>query len=223
MKKLVVMCMAVVMMLSMSVTSFAAFVSSPTANPAPTIKDSYAESEDCDAELVITPYSKRDTLPDSCEDAIENAYNEIKESTDLTALNDDLADLAEKLGIKETELAVSDLFNATWSGCSPEDHTEEKHGLFTIELEAETLTNFVGLLHYYNGRWELIDNAEVNQGILTFKCDNLLSSPFAIVVDTNPEKTPNSGDMSFVWLWAVIALASGTALVILIKKVNKKA
>lgn len=221
MKKLVVMCMAVVMMLSMSITSFAAFVSSPTGNPAPKIISFFAESDDCDAELIITPYSKRDTLHDTAEDALENAYNELKASGDLTALNADLASLAKKLGIKGTELAVSDLFDATWVGCSPEDHSAEKHGIFTIELEADSLKNFVGLLHYYNGEWELIDNAKVKGNILTFKADNF--SPFAIVVDTNPEKTPNSGDMSFIWLWVIVAVVSGTVLVVLIKKANKKA
>ncbi len=221
MKKLVVMCMAVVMMLSMSVTSFAAFVSSPTGRPAPRIIAFFAESDDCDAELIITPYSKRDTLHEAGKEALENAYDEIRASDDLTALNADLAALAKKLGIKGTELAVSDLFDATWVGCSPDEHTEGNHGVFTIELDADTLKNFVGLLHYYNGELELIDNAKVKGNILTFKADNF--SPFAIVVDTNPEKTPNSGDMSFIWLWAVIALASGAALVVLIKKANKKA
>jgi len=67
MKKLAILCLSVVMLLSLGLTVFAApggFVSSPSGNPAPELIDSVNKTEGCTAQLKITPYSERNTLDD---------------------------------------------------------------------------------------------------------------------------------------------------------------
>ena len=90
-------------------------------------------------------------LSESIKKKMENAYKSISETSDLTVLNDDLAELVKDLSILGTDLAVSDLFDISMSDC--DDH--DLHGSFKLKLKAQTLENFVGLLHCENGVWEL--------------------------------------------------------------------
>ena len=212
MKKVFVVILSVMMVASLSLTSFAAsFVSSPSGNPAPTLVSFEFESKDCDAELVITPYSKRDTLTAAGKAAIEAAYNEVKSADNVAALNADLAALAKSKDIGAKNLAVSDLFDVSYTGCN--DHGT--HGKVTIKLKAETLENFVGLLHYNNGKWELISNAKAEGDTLTFSVDSL--SPFAIVVDANRDSTATDDNSGIYLLTAVAALSLAAAVIFFMK------
>ncbi len=185
MKKIMTVCLALVMLLSMSLTAFAVdggFLESPSLNLAPRLRSFTVDSEECEAEIIITPYSQRHTLDEESQDEIEAAYDEIKASDDLTVLNADLAALAASLGIAGTDLAVSDLFDMDYINCNHVTHRDE-HGNFRITLEADTLANFVGLLHRNKGTWELVRGAVANGDTLSFSIDDF--SPFAIVVDTS--------------------------------------
>lgn len=212
MKKVFVVILSVMMIASLSLTSFAAsFVSSPSGNPAPTLVSFEFESKDCDADLVITPYSKRDTLAAAGKTAIEAAYNEVKSADNVAALNADLAALAKSKDIGAKNLAVSDLFDVSYTGCN--DHGT--HGKVTIKLKAETLENFVGLLHYNNGKWELVSNAKAEGDTLTFSVDSL--SPFAIVVDANRDSTATDDNSGIYLLIAVAALSLAAAVIFFMK------
>ncbi len=189
MKKLVTVCLSFIMILSMSLIVLAepgSFLNSPSGNKGPRMRRFWMDSELCEAELVLTTYAERHTLSKEKRDALEDAYELIKNTTDLTTLNADLATLAAQLGIPGVELAVSELFDVSAYGCNPEEHELENHGFFNIELEADTLRNFVGLLHFHNGEIKLVPGATVEGDVLSFKVDEL--SPFAIVVDTNPNR-----------------------------------
>ena len=179
MKKVLVICLTVVFMMSMTLTAFAAtggFVSSPSGNPAPEKVEFKPADEDCTATLVITPYSEKQELSEAIKTMMETAYTAIKGSTDISTLSADLAKIAKDAKIKGTDLAVSDLFDIHVTGCDYHDgHTD-----FDIVLSADSLKNFVALLHMNkNGEWEVVEDAKVikNGEHLAFSVDSF--SPFS--------------------------------------------
>lgn len=218
MKKLFAVLLAVVMVCSLSVTAFGAgaFIKSATFFEVPIIIDVENESHECPAELVITPYSKRDTLSTEKKDALVSAYDQISGTNDVTTFNAEFKAVTKKLGLVPSQLVVSDLFDISYYGC--DIHTE--HGGFTITLEPETLKGFVGLLHLNNGEWEYIDNAEViNEGkYLKFYVKEL--SPFAIITKRD---VPVTGDEGINPWWIAMTAASlvGLVAVFVISKKNK--
>lgn len=225
MKKLFAIIVTVALMLTMSVSVFAApgqFVQSPSTNSAPTLISVEKDNEDCTADLIITSYSERYLLPAELKALIEKAYDEIVSSKDLSTLHADLAAVAASLNIAGTNLKVSDLFDIRYEGC--EDH-DETH-TFTIVLGADTLHRFVGLMHMnLNGEWELIKNAKVvnNGEALQFSISNL--SPFAIVVDTSDAEgdSPVTSNITDIAIYGTLMLVSALAVVTLIVKGKKYA
>ena len=91
-----------------------------------------------------------------------------------------LARIAQERGLDVDDFAVSDFFDINHSG----DENHETHGAFDIVLKAEALNNFICLLHYYNGTWTVVDNAEVTQDGTHLEFTENEFSPFAIVVYT---------------------------------------
>lgn len=221
MKKVLVICLSLVMLVSMSLTVFAApgsFVSSPSGNPAPKLDSFTPGSSDCSATLVITPYSDRDTLPSDQKDNIENAYSSIASTDDLTTLNDDLKKLVSDKKLNGKKLAVSDLFNAHVEGCTiHDDHVGSE-----IVISAESLNRFVALIHKNeNGDWELVPNVEVvNDGkSLKFSTDSF--GTFAIVVNTEVDN-PRTGDATMTYICAVVMALCALALVAVVIKGRKQ-
>lgn len=227
MKKVLAICLMMIMVMSMCVTAFAApngFVSSPSGNAAPTVVGFKANDEDCTANLVITPYGDRHDLSDSLRTMFEKAYNEIANSKDLTELNTALAKIAANKKIDGTKLAVSDLFDIHVTGCDYHD----EHVDFDVTLDVDTLSHFVALLHMNKkGEWELVADAKVtnNGEHLKFSVDSF--SPFAVVVNTSVDggDAPQTGDSSMIHIYVILMAVSALALVfvlVLIKRKNKK-
>lgn len=224
MKKVLALCLMVVLVVGMSVSVFAtsdAFVSSPSVNPAPRLVSFVPSDEDCTATLVITPYGDRHDLSAALLAMFEKAYNEIAASDDLTKLNADLAKLAADKGIDGADLAVSDLFDIHVTGCDYHD----EHVDFDITLDADTLSHFVGLLHMNkDGEWELVKGAKVinNGDHLQFSVDSF--SPFALVVDTSADSgdTPQTGDSSMIYVYALIMAAAALAVICIVVKTRKQ-
>lgn len=224
MKKVLAICLTMVMVASMSITALAkgGFVSSPSGNPAPTVEAFKPSNPDCKAGLDITSYSERGDMSEELRTNLEKAYNDIANTDDLTKLNADLAKLAKDKNIDGTKLAVSDLFYLHETGC--DNHSG--HNGFEVTLGADTLNNFVGLLHMNkNGEWELVSGATVvNDGkSLKFSVDSF--SPFAIVVDTsfNGSDGPQTGNNSMIYIYVILMAVSAVALaVILIRNKKKK-
>lgn len=112
------------------------------------------------------------------------------------------------------------MFDIHVTGCDNHD----EHVDFDITLDADTLSQFVGLLHMNkDGVWELVTDAEVvnNGEHLKFSVDSF--SPFAIVVDTTVEggDAPQTGDNSMIHIYVILMAVSALALVVILIK-NKK-
>ncbi len=188
MKKIITLILAITMAFVSMVPAFAVnddFVSSPS-NDDLTLNDWENEDPDCTAELILTLYKDRARLTQFLREQLEKAYDILMNCKDLTTLCDQFANLVAKLGLSAEDLAVTEVFDLTYHKCD----VHEDHGYFTIKLGAKALENFVGLLHYYNGEWEVIENARVlaDGETLEFKAKDF--SPFAIVVNTG-DKVPN--------------------------------
>lgn len=220
MKKVFSICLALVMVFALSVTVCAApgsFVNSPSSNDAPVIVEFENEDHDCVADLDVTSYADRNDLSEVDKKEMEDAYDLIKNSTDLTEMFSGLNAVVEELNILPTDLAVSDLFHIDYLNCV--EHTE--HGAFKIKLSADTLKGFAGLIQYVNGEWKMIDNAVVEDDqYLIFTAEEL--STFAIVVDSTKSATtsPVTGDPTLAILAGAVALVLCTATAVV--AVNKK-
>ena len=217
MKKAITIVMSIIFVLSLGVYAFAApgaFLESPSRNPAPTLIDAILP-EDCTAEIIITSYADRASMSDDKIAAIEGAYKVLRESDDITALNQQLKDYIKDKGIESKNLAVSDLFDISYYGCNVHDY----HKQFTFTIKADTLKNFVGLLHFHNGEWDFIENAKLNDdGTITFTVEDF--SPFAIIVDTGAADAP-TGDVT-PWIFIALIVASATALTVVAYNYKKE-
>lgn len=220
MKKVFAVCLMVVMVISMGLAIYAApgkFISSPSNNNAPQLIEAKNVSEDCEADLLITAYADREDLPADIKAKLEEAYNMIVNANDLSELNAQLKEIAENLGISVEDLAVSDLFDISMTECD----SHEGHGHFDITLKAETLENFVCLLHYYNNEWHIVEGAEVTNNGEHLEFDEDEFSPFAIVVNTNVE-IPGTSDYTVTIICSVVMVLSAAAIVVLLLTSKKK-
>ncbi len=235
MKKVLAICLMVIMVVSMSVgvSAVAApngFVGSPSGNLGPKVI-SYTLSPAGCGMLVVTPYADLEKLPVDEQALLKRGYNAIVDAENIAQLNKDLAELAKKERIKAEDLAVSDLFDMRLVGCDK----HRTHKMIDVVLEADTLENFVGLLHMKkNGEFELIKGAEIIKGkdvvvnedivvdaeitedgkYLRFTVESL--SPFAIVVNTG-EPSPN-----YLWLFLLLLLLILVIILIIVYNKNKK-
>lgn len=221
MKKFVVLCLAVVMVLSMSLSTFAvdlgAFIKSPSLNPAPEVIYFDPDDDDCDADIKVTPYSERDTLDEEARKRIEEAYKQIVNDDEENPFTDELKKLAEELGLDLDQLSVSDLFDISAINC--DDHDDHKG--FTITLKADTLENFLGLMQFDGEKWITLEVIEWDEfaKTVTFHCDELY--PIAFIVNNDPNRAPQTGDYSALYLG--IALVAALGLVVVLVSSKKKA
>lgn len=212
MKKMAISLLALVLAVCMPLTAFAAgaFLSSPS-NTTTELVD-YEFSDGCGATLIVTPYAERDTLDEDSRKTLEEAYGQIAGDKNLGNLSDELKDLAEKLGLDVTNLAVSDLFNIGYEGC--DGHADHS---YTVKLKPEILKNFVTVMQYVDGKWIVIENAKAEGGYLTMS--SKYYGPVAIVVEKGNTAT---GD-SFPWIYLVMMVVSAAGLVAVSVMYKKKA
>ncbi len=206
MKKIIIFCLTLAMLLSMSVSLLAengGFIQSPSNNQSPELISGENAAEDCLAQILITAYADREKLTDEKRTKLEEAYKNIKENPDLSKLNEKLQAIANDNDVDVTNLAVSDMFDISSTYCG--DH--DGHGHFDIVLKAETLEHFVCLLHYYNDEWTIVEGAEVTHNGDHLEFDAKEFSPFAIVVNTGePVNESPSNAAIYAIIIAVIAL-----------------
>lgn len=213
MKKVLVICMVVIMVLSVSITAFAAgsFVSSPSRNNAPVLVNGKNENSNCNAGLSITAYSDRSKLTQQQKESIEEAYKDVSSTEDLTQLSDALKKYASQKGKKGKNLGVSDLFNIGMDNCN--DHNS--HGSFNIKLSAQTLDNFFALMRFDGNQWHLVEDAKVVNGELVFTSKEVGS--FAVVVENT---APQTGDALSIYF--IVTVALGIALTVVLVSLKKK-
>ena len=221
MKKFLACCLAVIMLFTVNVTAFAApgsFVQSPSRNDGPTLVEGENEDADCTAELVVTPYKDRKTLPEKALKDIETAYQIIAKCKDLTSLCSPFASFVAGKDIAAARLAVSDLFDVSYYNCD----IHENHGAFRIKVSADTLKRFVGLLHYNNGEWEFVENAKVLPDGETLEFSVKELSPFAVVVEKEAGTvvSPDTGDVDMTL--PIIMWVCSAALIVICVSLKKK-
>lgn len=219
MKKFLAICLALVMVVSAGVLAFAqgGFVSSPSGNEAPEIEEVTYEEGSCEPEIIVTAYSERDTLAEEKEEAMNDAYDDVSENEDLTVMCPELSAVAAAKGIPASDLAVSDLFDVSAYHKLPHDYC----GMITIKLSAETIKNFVALLHRNSdGTWDVINDVVVDaaNNTITFAARDF--SPFAIVVDKNADDVPNTG--ANIIFPAIAMVVSGVSLIGILISLKKK-
>lgn len=220
MKKILAVCLALIMVASAAVLAFAqgGFVSSPSGNPAPVIVEIVYDDGSCNPRVVVTPYSEREDLDEKREQDINDAYNEIAANEDLTGLCEALKSVAAEKGIPVEELAVSDLFDVTAYHNGDHDYC----GTIRITLSSETIKNFVALLHRNSGNWEIVPDVIVNTASNTIEFSAVDFSPFAVVVDTSAENLPNTGEALIIPAIAMFVSAIALGVVLFNIKKNKQ-
>ncbi len=220
MKKFISVCLIITVIMTLAVSAFAVvdgFVYSPTGRPAPELIDAYNETEECTAEVIITSFTNRGSLPTSEEAAFEGAYTAIQGSAkNLTKLCPSLGAAATQKGASVEALAVSDLFNLSFKDC--EDH--EGHGKFRIKLSADLLKHFVGLMRFDGTQWELVDSAKVDGTGEYLEFDSANLGSFAIVVDT--ESLPETSDNTMLYILGGVMLVSAIAFTVIWSKSRKE-
>ena len=215
MKKIVVICLALVLVFGASFSAFAApggFFDSPSKNKAPELVEGKTENEACEARIIVTAYGDRDELKESSRKDIEAAYASIVGTTNLNTLNSGLAILAEKKGMDVSKFAVSDLFDVSATECNT---GHESHGKYHICLKHEELQDYVALLHYVGGQWQMIEYSIVTHDgeCLEFETESL--SPFALVVNTGDVIEPPVVDDGLS-VGAIVAIVAGSLLALLL-------
>ncbi len=186
------------------------FVSSPSNNQAPVVVEFKTDLDGCPAVIICTAYADREELGTENREKLEDAYETIVNTMDLSVLNEDLEEIAKQVGANVENLAVSDMFDISAVGCD----LHENHGHFEIKLKPTSLKNFVALIHYYKGEWRIIEDVEFDEeGNLEFIEDEF--SPFAIVVDIGEEED------SLAWLWILLVICALIIFFIIWKKSKK--
>ena len=231
MKKIITLILALTLAFMSVVPALAVedgFVSSPSRDDV-VLEEGENEDPDCTAKVILTMFKDRDKLAAHIREKLQEAYEIIMNCEDLTTLCKEFAAYVAKLGLTGKDLAVSVLFDLSYEGCL--DH--DGHGYFNIKVGAKNLENFVGLLHYNNGKWEFVDNAKVlpDGETLQFRIKDF--SPFAIVVNTSG-KVPNADipdtdtqventqmPMHFM-IGAAAVLVSATVIAVVFKKKEVK-
>ena len=219
MKKVFAICLAVVMVFALGINVMAApnnFVESPSNDRAPIIIEGTDNNGDCTTIVVVTPYGDRENLTPEQKENFENAYNQIVNADNLEEMFSGITSIVSP-GTVITDLAVSDLFNMSYS----DPNYKGGPGSFKIELPSETLSGFVGLIQFIDGKWSVIEGAVVNGNNLSFTVDQL--GTIAVVVDrTKAESTspitgaPLTNYVIYSAVFAVVAFAA--AVVVFTKK-----
>lgn len=212
MKKILAICLTLVMVVSLGVTAFAApgiFISSPSGNLAPELVDYTAESDDCNAKLTITPYADRKNLDDKALAEIEEAYKHIAKRMKNVSFDEVLKEIADKNQLTVSELAVSDLFDISYYNCEVEKHAN--HDGFKITLKADTVEDLKGIICYDGTTWNNVEILEIKEdGTVTFFAKDL--SPFAFVVGGN--LPPHTGDSYMVYICLMVLAASALTFIV---------
>lgn len=213
MKKLLAICLVMVLALSMSVSAFAVredFVESPPVMVAPEVEGFDPADDRCSSTLIVVPFGDKTELSEEKEKELNEAYNDILDADRVQDLCDDLDD--------GDKLKVSDLFYLDTEGC--DDH--DGHKDFEVVLKDDELKNFEGLMYRDNdGNWVLVENVKIDGNKLIFTLKDFDgNAPFAIVVNT--ESSSTTGDIDHTYIYLTIMAVSALALVVFVVAAKKR-
>lgn len=210
--------LSVMLVFSMMTSVFAAgnFVGSVSETAAPTEAAKPTSSNpEWKGSVTVVASGAQSTLSEAAQAEMKAAYTSIETAADVAALSADVATVAAEQGVKTADLAISDLFDISVEG--------DDYGTLTISLKSDSFENFVALLHYTGSAWEVVKDAKVENGVLTFSASNF--SPFAVVVSTETTQlppSPTTGETAPVAL-AAAAIVAGIAGISVLCYGRKKA
>lgn len=208
MKKVLALCLALALVLSLGVSAFAAkgaFIQSPSNNQSPVVVG-FNGGNGCTSKPIVTGYGDRGSLSPEDLAKIEEAYNEIANANNPGNLVS---------GLGEGNFAISDLFDLSFSDCG---QNHDGHGNFDITLKPETLNNFHALIRKTQNGWEIVKNATANGNHLLFTADS--DAVYAIVVGTKTS-SPQTGDSTNVVLYVTFMVVCAAGFVFSCKKFAK--
>ncbi len=218
--------MVLALALSWSVAVSANFVPSVTVKPAPEVSGS-TDANGNNVQIIVVSYGDVNSLPEEAREAMHKAYEQIMQAKDISKISKDVKNeiktLAKEAGVKTKDLVVSDFFDL-----SPADLGEANgEGTYNVSLAVSeaSLKNFVCLLHFVDGKWEVVSNAQVSADgkTLSFSVDGF--SPFAIVTGA-PEVAPVRNPVPVI-VWVLIGVLIGalidTVVIFILEKKAKKA
>ena len=204
--------LSVMLVFSMMTSVFAAadnFVGSISTTVAPAVTETPTSSNpEWKGSVTVVASGEQSTLSEAAQAQMKAAYTSIETAADVAALSADVATVAAEQGVKTADLAISDLFDISVEG--------DNYGTLTISLKSDSFENFVALLHYTGSAWEVVKDAKVENGVLTFSASNF--SPFAIVVSTEATQlppSPTTGETAPVAIAAAAVAAGITGIVVL--------
>ncbi len=166
----------------------------------PELVSAMSDTAACVGEVKLCSYVERITLDDASEAKMVEAYKSIRNAKSILSLNADLKKLVNSLDISEKKLAVSSIFDISCYDCQKHD----KHGGFTVTLKPDKANNFVGIMHYVDGKWQLLD-VEKKNGEITFYVEEL--SPFVVINNDAKVELPVGAE-------TVITISIGAATVV---------
>ena len=147
-------------------------------------------NDDCHVKIVVTPYPLKETIESSeSRVMIQDCYQIIHE-TDIPKIQNldqtELTRYATRAGCDVDDLLVRDIFDITkyhFGKTEAEGHDPDwlHHGYVEVTLGVQSLKNFVCLLHYKGGEWEIVEHAYPKDEHTLYLDVNELS-PFAIIV-----------------------------------------
>ena len=208
MKKIIACALVLVMALAIPTAVLAdTFLSSPGTHEAPKLDDAKVTPEAWDGEIIVTPFSEKDTLPAEELEKLMAAYDEIKGADAVTDLQKKLEEIAKDLGVSVDKLAVSTLFNI--------HATKEGLDSATLTLTSDKFENLVSLLHYNGEKWEIVD-VKAEGKTITFTADDF--SPYAAIVATDviPD-APTTGEALPVGFIALAVLFGAAGVCCFVK------
>ena len=232
MKKIWTLLTALVLVAAMGSVAFAApnnFAKSPEAQDNLKVYD-YESLDDCEGEIILTPYRNRETLDERNREQLEEARREAEEASSVAELAPEVKEIAKELGLSTERLAVADLFDLHVNDCiehlSTVTGVEADHGRFIIRLNNGLASRYVCLLSYAEGEWMVVDNAHIEKNnLLKFQTDRFGAFAMIVKTDEGRDTPPTGSDWTDHWaVWASASvLFAGMAAVALIYKRKENA
>ena len=250
MKKLLAVTLAIIMVLSLTISASAVqFVESITNKNAPSLviidrtdgKDVVGSITDPDGNKVSTEYlecliitSITDALagkdaPEGVNEELIKVYNELKDGVKISEVCPELKDVVKDkwgAGKDVDDLVIKDLFDVT-DYC--EDIPTHLKGGSILDLTFDlgiSSNTFITAMVYVDGKWQpVVDTINNGDGTVTVKFDKIC--PVAFLVPGSGENmstvSPTTSDASGIILWGsvmAVSLLAIFALVIFRRRVN---
>ena len=154
-----------------------------------------------DYELVVTGYGEKDDADEVIKDALEDAYEDVKDATPVSELSDTIKDAVEEAlaneeslsGVTADDLVISDLFDVSLKDQDGNYTTFDEAGVTKakVQLQVGDAAIDVVLFKGADGKWVVLD-ATLQDGIMTVILpEEGVLAFLEVSEDVNPEPGPS--------------------------------